>query len=520
MEAIPSVRGETLPGKESKDFELAVGSGVTVLEDGATYVVAEGAAGYASFREGALSVEDPLVVSKDRMLVTACFHPFVGEAGVTRTALEELLGLHGVIFGLDWEAADEALRQVAGSKAPVRDVAIARGQPAVPGRDAKIDFKFKAHKVAGTLIEGTDRIDFKERGTLQVVKQGQLLARKNPPTKGKSGTDVFGVTLPAEAGKDHKLTASGKAEESEDGLCYTASADGVVSLVGDSKIGVCQQYEIPGDVDYGTGNLKMDGSLKIMGWVRTGFTVRATGDILIERGIEDAVVEAGGNLEVHGGILGHEHSRVQAAGDVQAHFVGNGHVRAGGDVAVRDSVMHSQVWARGRMDVTSGRGCIIGGAVSAVKGLVANQLGSDAAVKTRVSAGIEDVIRNRLAAYEREVALYRRNKKKVALSLASLAKQAKRSGAAAMAEKRRAAKLVKWQREGALKEAKLKKYRWALTQALTGKGEPPATVEVKRVVHEGTTVVIHGKPLLVGEDISKKGCFVLDSDDLNVKFLA
>ena len=48
------------------------------------------------------------------------------------------------------------------------------------------------------------------------------------------------------------------------------------------------------------GNLTMDGSLVIKGWICAGFVVRASGEIHVGKGIEQASVDAGAFLGYYG----------------------------------------------------------------------------------------------------------------------------------------------------------------------------------------------------------------------------
>ena len=331
-----------------------------------------------------------------------------------------------MVHGLREAGIAEALKQAAKEGKPVCEVVAAEGRPPVNGSDAEFAFTFQPVQVPGLPIEGTDRIDYKERGTLQNVCAGDRLAVKTPAAPGEDGLDVFGNAIPATPGADRDLVAVENVAVSDDGLEYRAEIGGVATLVGTDKIGVFQYYEVPGDVDYSTGNLDMDGTLNVRGWIRSGFTVRASGDLHVSVGIEDALVNVGGNIEVQGGIIGKESGRIRAAGHVQAQFVENGRIRARGDVVVRDSIVHSVVAADGAVSVTEGKGRIIGGVLSAGRGVEANELGTEVATKTVVNAGIDVKALRQVAALEKELAVYRRNKRKIALSLAFLAKKAKR----------------------------------------------------------------------------------------------
>jgi uncharacterized protein len=513
-----SVTGEALPCREPRDKKLSAGANVVLRDDELTYAVADGATGYANLINGSLCVENPIRVAENGLAVYLSVHPpsssgvMLDAAGVTR-----LLEEHGIQYGINSAAIAESLNSAKAGGEPVHDTPIAKGRPPLKGQDARIELKFQTAQSAGTVVEGTDRVDYRERGTLQNVRPGSLLAVKTPATPGQDGADVFGSAIPATPGEDKELDIAENVTISEDGLQYMAETEGVVSLVGEDKIGVFQYYEVPGDVDYSTGNLTMDGTLNVKGWVRSGFSIRARGDLCVGAGMEDAVIEAGGNVEVCGGIVGKETASVSAHGAIRAYFVENARLAAGTDIAIRDSVMHSALSAQGHVNVTEGKGRIVGGTVTARKGIEVNELGSEATTKTALCVGMDTESLKKMAALEKEVRFYRRNKKKIALSLALLSNKAKLrtlSGAGAG----QMAKLAKSRREAALKETRLTNYKKALAKTLGGEGKP-VDIRVGRQVFEGTVVTIMGRHLRVREDYNKGGRFVLDTNEWAVRFV-
>ncbi len=513
-----SVTGEELPGREPADKELVAGTSVELLEDELTYVVAQGAIGYANFIDGTLCVEDPVCVSDDALTVSLCAQPPAASGkALTAEGVAAVLEARGVTRGIDTAAIERAVEQAAQTGKPVCDTPIALGQDQQRGDDAQIELKFQPRAKSGTTIEGTDRLDYKERGTLQNVNTGDLLAVKIPATSGYEGFDVFGNAIPAVPGDDKELSIIENVAVSEDGLQYTAEIEGVVRLVGDDKIDVSQFYEVPGDVDYSTGNLTVDGTLGIKGWIRSGFTVRPRADLSVGAGIEDAIVDVGGNIEVDGGVVGNDANRIHAGGDIRAHFVENARLDAGGDIIVQDSIMHSVVSAEGQVIVTEGKGRIIGGSVFARKGIKANEIGSEAATRTAVSTGVDAQALAQIASLEKELSLYGRNKKKLALSLALLARKA-REKTIKPAETGQLAKLVRFRRQAAIKEAKLAEYKQALFQTVESEKEQ-AAICVEKGVFEGTVVTVLGHCLPVREDIPKSGRFVLDMEESAVKYI-
>lgn len=516
-----NIVGKVLPGRKAPPGpKISVGANVKLLEDGVTYVVADGVTGYANLIQDTLCVESPIRVSEDNLRVYLCIHPpSASGRQLTRAMIDDQLACLAVTYGISDKAIEKTLEKATKITKPFDGVLIAKGIPPQKGEDARIIFHFQVEKQAGRVVDATGRMDFKERGAVQNVQKDELIAEKVPASAGIEGMDVFGRTLAAEHGKDRSLRSIGNVTTSADGLKYTAEIKGMVTLSGEDKIGVFKQYEISGDVDYATGNLTMDGSLNIRGWVRSGFTIRANGDVTVGEGIEDAVVVAGANLTVRGGILGKENIRVKAGGNISAGFMENARVNAGGDIFVKDATVRSVVSAEGYIDVTAGKGQIMGGEVSAVKGVSANMIGAESGVKTTIKCGDFSEVHSLAMQEKKRRAFLERNKSKINAKIARILTKRK-MGALTTEENDTFLKLIKLKREiGKIGMKQTEKKRRRATASSKAASEP-LTVHVKRAVYEGTTVIIDGYPILMKQDIIEGGTFVLNPEELIIEYVS
>lgn len=505
-----TITGAILRGTRPNDKNPETGENVSVLDDGLTYTVSEGVvAGYAEYATGRLSVESPLLISEDGLSACLSVHP-PSENGkaLTLEQVEKITTRAGV-HDPDMDAAARAIEAAFATKLPFHDVVIARGKAPENGRDAQIEFKFQLDRLAGTLIEGSDRIDYHERRSIQNVKKGDILSIKTPATKGRNGVDVLGNVVPAVPGKDVKLVPAGNVSLSGDGLTMTAEIDGMVILKDRNKIGVFRLYEIQGDVDLKTGNLTMDGVLNITGWIRSGFRVRASGKIYVRGGIEDAFVNAGAGLHVSGGILGAERGKVNAAGDLSAFFIENTRVNVDGDMFIRDDIRHSRVSVGGRIEAVERKGRIIGGTIEATRGLTANEIGTAVGVKTLVSVGYDPKLKKLIDRTSERIENYHRQKAKMDTVLARYAPRIK-DKSLPKETLFRLSTLSKLRRRAVLIDGRLKKYKKQLIEKLAATEKSSIAVTVNRVVYAGTVIAIKGFSLEVKEDIMGKVKFVLN----------
>jgi len=487
-----TITGKPLSGAEPKDKQITPGANVTILDDGVTFVVAEGIlAGYADFINGQVCVTEPLIVSEE-------------------------LADRGIVHGIDGNAIEQAIDEAASKNVPLHDVVIAEGRAAQQGEDAKIELKFQSEKSAGTIDEHSGVINYKERKSLQSVKKETLLAVKTPPTPGTEGIDVFGNIIPAKPGREKDLKPTGNVKISEDGLGFISEIDGIVFLSPENKIWISKQYEVHGDVDYSTGNLSMEGSLDIKGWVRSGFEVRASDDIKIGGGVEDAIVEAGTDIYINGGIIGSAEGKVKAGGNITARFFESARAHADGDIFVHDDILRSTVTANGSIIVTKGKGRIRGGSVEAAKGVEVNEIGSDAGIKTSVSVGTDSKTRKLLAKAKKQLEDFKRKRAKTDKALARFVIKYK-SKTLPTDMNRKLEKLVKFKREIVRKEALMVKYRQKLLKEISETETESVEVKVNKVVYSGTTIIINGYFYHVKEDIEGKALFVLNEEQQAVE---
>ncbi len=512
------IMGQALTATQPSERKISIGPGVELLADGTTYAVAEGSLGYANWVSGVLLVEDPIAVSTDKMSVHLVIHPPTTSGRIlTRDEVLKRLEVLGITHGIDVEALDGALEKAARMAEPLRDIPIAKGMPPVNGQDAAFRFSFHVAPTAGKAIEGTERLDFRERAAIHNVKRGDVIAKKTLAKPGKEGFDVLGEVLPAPPGKDKVLRPGDNVTVSEDGLVFTAQAEGMVSLAGKNRIGVFSVHQITGDVDYSTGNLTMDGAITIKGWIRSGFSVRASGDILVEGGIEDAIVETGANLKVQGGIIGRDSGKIFAGGDVEARFIEGAKVTAKGNITVRQSIARSFISAEGFVEATAGRGQIMSGMVLATKGVKANVIGSDGKAKTTIDVGTPERHRKQVTAPKKQLPRLQRKRMRARAASEMTAKIGK-AGTAAPGTTDRKGALAKLRREAVKKASAPSRGPQHAGQLLTETQGPPAKVEVRKMAHEGTTVTVKGRSYYVNEDMAGSGSFILNGETEMVEY--
>jgi hypothetical protein len=169
-----------------------------------------------------------------------------------------------------------------------------------------------------------------------------------------------------------------------------------------NAVNVSSVYKINGDCDMSVGNIDFEGSVHISGSVRSGNTVKATDGISVGGGVEAAILIAGGNVEVKGGMQGSSKGKIEAGGSVSIMYIERGTIIADGPVKV-DVSIHSTIETGSTIHALGKRGAIIGGQAASAGDIVTNFIGALSHTKTEVEVGVTPRKRARISALEREI---------------------------------------------------------------------------------------------------------------------
>jgi hypothetical protein len=186
-------------------------------------------------------------------------------------------------------------------------------------------------------------------------------------------------------GFDLKRLAGQNVRVSDDGDALIATAGGLPSRLGE-RVAVMPIYSVQGDVDFTTGNLDFEGNIMVTGGVRPGFRLRASGGIQIGGTVEAAHVEAGGDVTVNSGIVGHGKAVIRAGGAITARFVEAAELHAGGQILVASELRQTTAVSEDRI-IVAGPGRIVGGHVRGRESVEAKVIGSSSGTPTSVQAG-------------------------------------------------------------------------------------------------------------------------------------
>jgi uncharacterized protein (DUF342 family) len=301
----------------------------------------------------------------------------------------------GVRFGID--AA--AVRQACDAATDLR-IEAARGVAPKPGENTWFELLVVDTRNRAPKVNAQGLVDFHELGDIPMVRLGQPLMRRHPPTAGEDGHDVRGAALGARAGIDEGFDTKlvGSTLDSQDPNLLLATCIGQPVTV---RNGVSVEQVLKmGAVDLTSGNIHYDGTVEIGADVSPGMTVQASGDVIVHGVVDGARIDAGGSVRVGGGIIAH--AEVHAGVSVSARFAENASIHAGTAIAIEQMALHCDLQALNQVLVgiaAGDRGRLVGGATRAMMLVRTPQLGAPSGGITRVQVGVNPV----LAARRREL---------------------------------------------------------------------------------------------------------------------
>ncbi len=335
-------------------------------------------------------------VAGDKMRAWIMVFPPVGQGReADEEMLEKALKEKGVAFGVKEEGLKEFLKR---PERYFRLFQAAEGREVVQGKDGYIVDFFSRIDKRQIEVDEFDRVDYTSLNLVQSAAEGDVICEAVPPTNAVPGRTVLDKEIPGRDGKAAALPKGRNTEISEDGSKLLASTSGRVEFSGRS-FQIKSMLDVEGNVDYSTGNINFLGDVHIRGDVCSGFSVRSVGNITVDGVVEAGTVEAGGDLIVAKGIVGNKETIVRSHHNIYTKYLDNGivHVR---ENLYTDSILHSEVYCDGEIQVISGRGTIVGGTVRAAKGINAKVVGNRSESTTNVMLGGQPC-----ADFERELLL-------------------------------------------------------------------------------------------------------------------
>lgn len=325
-----------------------------------------------------------LQITKDKLKAYYLIYPTKFQKIPTYQEICEVLSKNRILASLDEKSIMDQMEKIDINSTRINRLVVAAGKDPVNGYNEYYIPIVEMKKKAGKMLDDGS-IDYREVNSIVSIHKGEKILQKIPPVEPVDGYNIYGETAKAIIENKEGYIRAKNIIQSADELIYVSAIDGCLEIIG-NKVSVSPVATVKGNVDYETGNIDFNGSVHIFDSILPGFSVKAKGDIKVENNIDDATVEAGGDVIVNSGISGKGSTIVRAMGRVKSKFILNSTIEAG-DIEVEDSIINSYIFSNDKIELTHKHGKIIGGEALALHEIIVNVSGVPKENKTILAVG-------------------------------------------------------------------------------------------------------------------------------------
>jgi uncharacterized protein (DUF342 family) len=298
--------------------------------------------------------------------------------------ISAILDKLNIVYGVRWEAIQQAIMDCNLNHKQIKEVVIARGDP--PAAEVAEYFEMNPHLgQTSRPAEDKARIDHRNYSPFIIVKMDQALAKLRPRKTGQEGKNVHGQPLPFASVRPEGVSG-GENTRTENNLIL-ANINGQL-IESKNTLSIQDNLVIKGAVGYSTGNIIFPGDVVIEGPVSDGFKIYSGGSLTIKQTFDVTDVITKGDLNVAGGIIGRGPALVKSGGGIRTKFIENCRAAARKSIVVDAEIINSSVFTLENIEMGE-KGIILGGDIYAVHGIKAGGIGRKSGKATRIHCGID-----------------------------------------------------------------------------------------------------------------------------------
>lgn len=335
-----------------------------------------------------------LKVSEDKMHLYISYYPArFGGKPLNKNMVVQALNEINITdhLGLKWNNIERGIKIVNSTENPITDEEISSGIPPINKIPSHIIFKKEIH-TKKIVSDNHETIDFKTFSPFIIVDEGEEIAEVVKEVRGYEGFDVYDRKIPFSTQKIESWTPGKNVEIKDNLLISTING----SLKTENKIiSVEKILLIPGNVDYGTGNIDFKGDVRIQGFIQDDFQVVSHGKLFCEDNVYGAFIRCSKTIEISGGILGKNKGKVACGGDLKVKFIENAFISCSKNMYIIKEIIHSNIYCSGYIKMGP-KSIIIGSELFAQNGIETQQLGNRVETPVKILLGIDYIIQKKL----------------------------------------------------------------------------------------------------------------------------
>lgn len=301
--------------------------------------------------------------------------------------LKFFLEQNGIIYGIVDDQSLEAF--IRDEKYKTIFLKVAEGLEPIDGTDAGVVYLFDRDYLKPGRFSEDGTIDFKERGEIPFVSAGDVLAEKIPPKEGKDGVSIYGEAIPKADAMDVTFVLGKGVRVSKDGLKVMADVNGNPRVSPSGEFSVNDAYYIEGDVDFTTGHVIFDKNVYITGSIKNGFRVEAIN--VVAKAVDGGIVKAQGDVFIQNGVT---ESVIEAKGNIKTGFMHRSKAACMGDMIIVKEIVDTEVLLEGTFEMNRGR--VYSSSIKAKGGAKIYSIGSEKSGPSTITVGISGYLEKKL----------------------------------------------------------------------------------------------------------------------------
>ncbi len=392
------------------------------------------------------------------------------------------------------------------------EVVVANGRAVQHGKDSQFECLIDNATDRRPTERDDGSLDYYDLGEIPCVEVGCELMRRISPTPAKNGRSVTGQDLKAKIGKELKFSKCKGAQVSPadpDRLVSTLKGQPVITHRG---VKIENIYTVK-NVDVHTGHIEYDGSVVVKGDVASGMKINVSGDVQVFGMVENACIDAGGNIDIKLGAVGRTDNskadgkiQINCKGNLSAGYMENVFANVQGDVFIKSRISNCEVKAGFQVIVGNpqqDKSGIVGGTITAGSIIRAEVLGSSAGTLTSVAIACSDEMLENFDTIKQEITAQEELLGKMLSLAVSLAKKQSKEAKQLLSDVKKDTQEIKAKVNALISQ----KYDIEAAIEKTRKGK----IIVQKEAHHGVTIKI----MLKEQEIKSrygKGVFLLVDD--------
>lgn len=331
-------------------------------------------------KDAELNIDVSIDKMQVELIITA---PYAGSIPSVKGVIQ-FLTQHSITRGIGVKRIRTLLEQVSQALPGEEScLTVAKGLPPKKGRDSYVKplVPNALERVLAPKSDTDAKVDMRDFGELLCVEPQQIVAKRMPPSIGRSGFTVTGEVLSPEPGelKPIKLGDNVFIPDDQENQVFAKVAG--LPKYANGVISVDDVYMSKG-VNVATGNIKYNGAVIVNGDVTENMKIIATGDVTINGFVESAYIESGGDIIITQGATGKMQDidcQLIASGGIFLEHGQGLHMDAGKQINVIKQLAYSNVKCKENIivgAVDNPQGKLFASVISCSKSIIAGHLGA------------------------------------------------------------------------------------------------------------------------------------------------